>query len=454
MESFQTKDTAEEEETPSRCNTKRMNKFMENSSFSTFMYVFQSRSWTKRVFWLGVVIAAIAAFIYTTVNSFIMLYSEPTATTISLERETELMFPAVTLCSISLLNTSRLTSAGENVTNDLIRLFDHATPSGSQTCKAIARQIATDVQRDPSWGQLTTDARNPASSIITSCTFGGKPCSPTADFEPISTVGGVCYTFNASLPVSGTGVRRGLRLQLKRDDQTFSLNNDQGYRVIIHNPNEPPRPSAEGIAIAQDSTVYIGMTEVRTVDDTQYSTLRCRDDSEGYSGNLTFPHSPPFPYSRSICETDCFFNHVAEQCGCVEHLFYSTPGKFNTTRDCKLEDLCCEVQEFDAVNEMCNCVPQCSFVDRALTVSSSTHDSSASAVNIYFESLVVETRTTTDSYTPFSLISDIGGNSGLFLGFTLLTMAELLMWIVGEIRDRLFFCVPKMGLAKKTKQEV
>ena len=52
-----------------------------------------------------------------------------------------------------------------------------------------------------------------------------------------------------------------------------------------------------------------------------------------------------------------------------------------------------------------------------------------SGVYIYYETLNVETRTTEDSYTPFSLISDIGGNSGLFLGFTLLTLVEVLMWL-------------------------
>ena len=56
-------------------------------------------------------------------------------------------------------------------------------------------------------------------------------------------------------------------------------------------------------------------------------------------------------------------------------------------------------------------------------------------VFVYYESLILETRETTDSYTAWSLISDIGGNTGLFLGFTLLSGVELVMYVFGLLKD-------------------
>lgn len=325
------------------------------------------------------------------------------------------------------------------------------TPSGGQACKDIAGQLLDDVgaEFNTSWSRLVKEIQNLDSSVIVGCTFAGEKCS-SADFEPISTTVGVCYTFNAKPPlrkVSGTGWRRGLQVAFD------SQGNDMGYWVVIHNPNEPPLPFTRGVAVALNTTAVVSMRRVETVDETRYSSTSCRKG--GHSGNLTFPHAMASLYSRHLCELNCVYSYTADQCGCVERSFYSTPesSRFGAARDCVLEDLCCEYEVFDTVSKQCNCPLECNSVDHSITASSSTNPDHTAAVNVYYESLIVETRTTEDSYTPFSLISDIGGNSGLFLGFTLLTVAEVVMWIAGEIRDR-FYCVRcKVCLAKEREEE-
>ena len=62
-------------------------------------------------------------------------------------------------------------------------------------------------------------------------------------------------------------------------------------------------------------------------------------------------------------------------------------------------------------------------------------------VNVFYESLILEERQTTDSYTPWSLISDIGGNTGLFLGFTLFSVVELMMLVMGLAKDCCCYCL-------------
>ena len=66
-------------------------------------------------------------------------------------------------------------------------------------------------------------------------------------------------------------------------------------------------------------------------------------------------------------------------------------------------------------------------------MSSATHATDGRVdINVYYETLLVESR---DAYSPWSLISDIEGNTGLFLGFTLLTAAEVVMLVVGLLTD-------------------
>ena len=85
-----------------------------------------------------------------------------------------------------------------------------------------------------------------------------------------------------------------------------------------------------------------------------------------------------------------------------------------------------------------DCLPKCSMAEYILTVSSATTGGEFIGVNLFFQSLFVETRITSSSYTSWNLISDIGGNTGLFLGFTLLSWVELLMLVIGLVKDGCF----------------
>lgn len=175
-----------------------------------------------------------------------------------------------------------------------------------------------------------------------------------------------------------------------------------------------------------DSTVYIGMRQIDLIDKTQ-----CR--RENINQKLSFPNYTS--YSPSLCESECLYTFVADQCKCAETMLYTPVSTRYDQRECKLPDICCEVEAFFSVNDHCDCSPKCKTISRALTISSSTNAKDLFGVNIFYDSLILETRETTDTYTPWSLISDIGGNTGLFLGFTLLSGVELLMLVVGLIKD-------------------
>ena len=182
-----------------------------------------------------------------------------------------------------------------------------------------------------------------------------------------------------------------------------------------------------------DSNAHIGMRKIISIDNTKYSSAtKCRNDNDITNmQELTFTQYPL--YSNSLCQLQCLYEHVIRECDCQEGKIYTPIAQ---VRNCTTVDLCCEIQEFFAVNETCDCLPRCTTTEYPLTISSSTNQFSYQVgINIYYESLTVETRVTTDSYTPWSFISDIGGNTGLFIGITLLSWMELILLVIGLMKD-------------------
>ena len=158
-----------------------------------------------------------------------------------------------------------------------------------------------------------------------------------------------------------------------------------------------------------------------------------------------------------IKPSTCFVNiptytTLADRCGCTEPLLY-TPGnlRYKQMRHCNLSDICCEKEAFFAIQEPCKCPPACNFTTYSLTVSYSKSTRTTpgglelSEVNVFYKTLTVEVRTTSDSYTVFSLIADVGGNAGLFLGFGLLAIVELGMWITAEVKRCYGKCSTKIA---------
>lgn len=50
----------------------------------------------------------------------------------------------------------------------------------------------------------------------------------------------------------------------------------------------------------------------------------------------------------------------------------------------------------------------------------------------------MERKETSSSYTVVALLSDIGGQLGLFLGSSVISILEFVTWIMDEIKDRVF----------------
>ena len=164
---------------------KRFKNFGENSSFSAAVYEFKSTSILKRVFWGAVVFAAVVGFCVITALSIRMLIQEPISTSITLEQQESLNFPAVTVCSLSFLNTTQLEElslasglpyyAIPEYLDDL--LISATTIPNLPRCRNVANHITMETGYDNGFGTLVIrDARNDPLQLVTECSFFGENC--------------------------------------------------------------------------------------------------------------------------------------------------------------------------------------------------------------------------------------------------------------------------------------
>jgi hypothetical protein len=151
-------------------------------------------------------------------------------------------------------------------------------------------------------------------------TYEGRNCG-VEDFEPINTIAGRCmlHIQQANLQQAstyGTGNWSKTWIAASAITRISAL-----FPGKIHNPDELPRPGSEGIAVGLNSTVYIGMRQVDSVDKTQFSSrYQCREDMT-VNSDLTFPNFTT--YSQSSCLSQCGYEFIADQCGCIEPQLYT-----------------------------------------------------------------------------------------------------------------------------------
>ena len=430
-------------------------KYIESTTAHGVVRIFTGKSKIRRLFWLIIVLTAAGGCLYNISDRIQFLISYPTSTTISVTRKPTLTFPAVTLCN---LNNFRIGSLEErNLTNLIQSATFLVTEEGAQSCEDEVSQ--SDNLNNITYEELTVQARHGVVDFILDCYIAGEPCgNNTAEvFEPVFTNLGICYTFNSGkikppLQSKGTGQRQGLQLLVNVDQSNYATPADAGVKIAIHAQSEPPLPDDQGIGVPTGRNAFISIKQQNIEDQTRRN---CYSDISSFN----FLQGEYTMYSESACLVDCIYTSMADNCECIgARSFYSPDtARYSQLPNCTLEEVCCIVNELISPNE-CNCPAACSSILYETTVSYSyfpaeyisqgfsslfgipadTFPTNFLGVSVYFETLNVETQTTSSAYSFVALLSDIGGQLGLFLGVSVISIMEFGTWVVDEIKNRVF----------------
>ncbi|XP_064095233.1 degenerin-like protein unc-105 [Macrobrachium nipponense] len=299
----------------------------------------------------------------------------------------------------------------------------------------------------------------PSDELVYSCSFDDQECDYRWFTTWASDSFGTCYTFNGprvkdsdgiqpSVPkvkTATSGPKNGLRLSLNVPSGLSLLSPDLGVRVVVHDPRLLALPEEEGVNLGPEtSSISISRTAYLRLGPphgTCQSTEGQVDDGGIHlSTEDSFQNETGWQrlmYSPKVCKQVCVEHEYWKSCQCYVGLSpvyeadeYGT-GKpsgrcsnFNIT-----QKLCMDIvtEAYLSGDLDCKCPQACKeMVYKTQVTSSRVNESKSEMVNLhlYLDSTTYELYEESPTYTWDTLLSNLGGSLGLFLGVSLVSVVE------------------------------
>ncbi|CAH2301228.1 acid-sensing ion channel 5 [Pelobates cultripes] len=291
-------------------------------------------------------------------------------------------------------------------------------------------------------------------STLLKCSYFGVPCY-AEDFEHIFTEYGNCYTFNhdegslnkkASTPGSGLSVLFDIKQSEFTDEPSLGYV-DAGITFVIHSANIRPKFDGQGVYSPVGMHGHVSIQHLKTVIQ-EHPWGECNPYL-----NLEYHEV----YSTYGCLQECKSRFIKNECGCVPFLL---PG---IGKECDLQQLyncvstalyriekfnICTVGTYNST-----CPVPCEETDYPATISYSTFPSEKAAeylstklgknttymrnnlvyIDIKYQELNYKITTQQKALSASVLLSDIGGQLGLFCGASMITIIEIMEYIITNL---------------------
>ncbi|XP_015833908.2 pickpocket protein 28-like [Tribolium castaneum] len=258
------------------------------------------------------------------------------------------------------------------------------------------------------------------------------------------------------------GAKNGFSIQLissKSNLDFLCRMGPQGFKVLVHSPASFPTPSQEYFRVPLDQTVIaeVQPTMINTSDSVRaYSKdrRRCYFQTERYLQYFKI-------YNKVNCEIECLANFTLDMCGCVNFFM----PRDNSTSICSSSNLSCmnEAEKILQIKNLkgkldkkkkkksvddCDCLPLCSDLNYNIETSQSDwdwqmvftaigmepfNDTYISSLTIYFKSNDFITSVRNELYGPMDFVANFGGLLGLFTGFSILSLMEIIYFLTVRI---------------------
>ncbi len=428
----------------------RFKKYIQSSSTADgVVYIFIGKSYIRKAFWLLIVLTCASACLYNIIDRIQFLASSPTTTTFKLTRQQKIDFPAVTICNLNMLRRDYLRNL--SLSDAVFNLLLSETQDGEGNCSDWLQSVSD--LPNITYQQLFATGKQDLENLIIGCQYLGHNCR-MENIQPTLTQLGVCYVFNSGqhdnpiMKTDGTGIGLGLRviLNVSQNQYAATPNLDAGVKIAVHHQSEPPQPYDRGIAVAPGTNAFVNIRQLNVVDETEDF---CNTNGDVVDFNFL---QTEFNYSEAACTIDCFYTKIANSCNCALSGEYRADKEpFRSLPPCTIRDTCCVLLQ-QAASMSCSCPPPCKASIYKMTSSYSSFPANLYSaqfsnnytnlqedlvmVNIFYESLSITSEVTSRAYDIIALLSDIGGQLGLFLGISVISVVEFAVWVLDEVKDR------------------
>eukprot|EP00297_Palpitomonas_bilix_P008260 CAMPEP_0113912552 /NCGR_PEP_ID=MMETSP0780_2-20120614/28995_1 /TAXON_ID=652834 /ORGANISM="Palpitomonas bilix" /LENGTH=467 /DNA_ID=CAMNT_0000909533 /DNA_START=364 /DNA_END=1767 /DNA_ORIENTATION=+ /assembly_acc=CAM_ASM_000599 len=335
-----------------------------------------------------------------------------------------------------------------------------ALKPGSLTQVAIARREIVSINNEDCYfdifGSLSKSCEDLPLNVSYSVSQCYRDCEGTIIEQYCNcTAAGYVSSTNPSLPeckLSDFSCMDAVRSYFDEHDEAVGLQPNSGAKMVVHNANVPPIPNT-GIALKPGSLTQVAIARREIV---SINNEDCYFDIFGSLSKSCEDLPLNVSYSVSQCYRDCEGTIIEQYCNCTAAGYVSSTNP--SLPECKLSDFSCMdavrsyFDEHDEAVAECNCLERCNVVEYLGTPSSFNYpapsyakhflstafpdsdaidfEQDAIILEVFFRDLNSEIVKESWSYTPTSLLSDLGGNMGLFVGFSILTLFELAEFFV------------------------
>ncbi|CAJ0564660.1 unnamed protein product, partial [Mesorhabditis spiculigera] len=295
--------------------------------------------------------------------------------------------------------------------------------------------------------------------FILRCSFNQKDCNIDEDFKlHYDQTYGNCFTFNFNrtkkLEAHRAGANYGLKVILYADIAEYLPTTEAvGFRITVHDKWIVPFPDAFGYNAPTGflSAFGVRMKKFRRLGP-PYGDCRSPAKNEMKDDFFLYQN---FNYSVEACHRSCTQQEILGKCGCADPMYPlpNNPGVENCkagdpmARDC-IKNTSIEIGAKIAENELRNCMchQPCEETNYEVTYSAARWPSgsanvmecvsgdslclekykkNAAMVQVFYEELNYETMEESPQYSLTSILADLGGLTGLWIGASVVSLLEI-----------------------------
>ncbi|GFO07432.1 acid-sensing ion channel 3 [Plakobranchus ocellatus] len=452
-----------------------IHEFTHSTSMHGVQHVMGHKSVWRRMVWSVLVIGFVAWAAHNVYQIVSDYNSHPVQTSLSSEYHNKMNFPAVTVCNLNRIRRSKapqsmVTFLQYHVMDDgdIATINDFIAPYLRMFGKKRQQKMGHQMQ-----------------DMLVKCKFGNEACSPENFTFFYNLQHGNCYTFASSQDSHRSewvtiraGPGNGLSMEFDAQlDEYLPFTTASGLKVLIHGNEEVPFPEDGGIMAGTGTTssIAIRKTLIKRLP-SPYSDCIAKVDVKNKEKNLFAEFG--FAYSLKTCQKSCVQKKIYKSCQCCSISFPCNEDALQrTTETVAIEGnpipICntTEIKTFFCVRNIekafsdnkLDCIKNCPLaceksifsttvssapwptrdyrqtllrqhgLDQNVTQLLEAAERSFLKIEIYYDTLILDKIVSQPAFTWNKLLSDIGGQLGLLLGFSILTAVEILELVVMDL---------------------
>lgn len=474
------KEAFEEENKQDEAEVTAFNKFAETTSLHGVGRIVETKTQVGKISW-GVLLVGFLIFLSIMLFNVFTSYMSNNIYIVREKIQVEKMvFPSISFCPTALLRKSGLSKQSM-----LIPMVFHMYQGKEHMVDVNKLRIANLLSHEDlhkgfkGIKNVTPDADTLfMKKMFSGCRFGlDTPCYYPREFQetPVSLFEGVCFKFNptGNFTQMGEGSYYGLSIILfvnQSDTDSFSgFDVGSGMKLVIQSHETFPFPLENGILVSPGYYTRIILQKQAYKRLPPPYPSRCRS-----SGKTIYPGS----YTPRNCKRSCFVRYAKKACNGTDAFVEFYSGEKRNPPLNKTELMCFYDKQIEAAwpqnAKNCDCPLQCYEETYFPMVTHSLWPSPADLpyykkifasslgmnpttmtddyvyknfikLNIFFSELAYEKVTEMPEWTGQKLISDIGGQMGIWIGASLFSVLELIIFLfyMAKTRVEVWYYRPK-----------